>query len=420
MSSAGRTNLSKNDRGISQNFFGTNDPMSEKDWIRSVNSVREQFDITPQVAAYTRGGYTTFKIDKKGDRLGRIVCYFNQASVTDGYSDDWVGYQAVDHVTFLYGNKTYWEYTGEELLNKVRLGDTVSSEYRKDLAVMAGGMSTVTQRQAWAANSQNLAIDLLAWWDKFDDMVRMVALPQEIEVHVHWKTLNTQMVMTNGGPTSGGAISGAFLRCDYHHLPQAKRQTIFNEVLSSPLSTKVSYLESHKRESVPQNASTNTITVKIPLKNIKNDHYVIFACMRAVTAVDNPAGTTLDTVTHYNPPGLMYWLEDSGQQITNVYTQDQLTQLGGGTEYMDKKMSFPDMLQADGQNWMVIPLAMDPRFIKHSERNCYGSRCIMKYNNPNFCLSFTGPASTNYYLDIYGKYHNVIIQYKGEIRKFLQ
>lgn len=413
MSSAGRSNLSKNNRGISQNFFGSNDPMTEKDWIRSVNSVRETFDITPQVATYTRGGFTTFKIDKKGDRLGRIRLFFSRAAVTNGYSEDWEGYQTISKIVFNYGNKNYWEYTGEELLNKIRLGDTVSPDYRENMAVLAHGMMTVDQRKAEALASADFGIDLLGFWDRFDDMIRMVALPQEIEVQVYWQPLNLHMVQINGAATTGGAISNGYLRCDFHHLPNDKRQQIFNEVHAAPLSTKVSYLESHKRELIPANASTNTITIKIPLKNIKNDHYVLFACMRPVTAVDNATGTTLSLINQSTFSNLQYWLEDSGQQITNVYTQDPQQ------EFTDKIECFPDMLQADGQNWMVINLAMDPRFVKRSDRDCFGSRCIMKYNNPTWAMSFTGPVAADTYLDIFGKFHQIIIQNKGEIRKFL-
>jgi hypothetical protein len=413
MSGTGRSNLSKNERGISQNWFGNNDPMRESDWTRSVNTVREVFDITSSSTNYSRGTTTTINIDKRGDRLGRTRLFFTRAAYTTGIPVDWEGPTSIQLINFKYQNKIFHTIYGEELVDRIKLGDLTELE-KSNLAVLMGGMLSPSERLTNAGQAVSFDIDLLVPWRKLDNMLRIVALPNNIVVEITWQPL-AQVVNNNGGTASGGAISNVWLRCDFHHLKNDKRMQLFSEIHSAPLSIKYLSREFHRREPLAANVSTNTITWSLKLRNIKNDVVMLYAYARPITAVDNSSGTTLDPYTHTSFTNLQYWLQDNGVPITNYFIQQPYQ------EYEEKYYALGDgFSHGSGQNYMVIPLTIDPRLVKKSERDCYGSRCISKYNNPEFWFSFTGSGSlVDSYVDVWADIHNCIIQYKGDIRRFL-
>jgi hypothetical protein len=410
MSGSGRSNLSKNERGISQNFFGQYDPMKERDWVRSQNTIREQFDITPTSTTHTRGGQTTINIDKRGDKVGRMVLMFDRAIVTNGLPADWEGATSIDVIRFKYQNKMFHEIYGEELVDKIKL--EMTREERSNAAPLCNGLLSPSEKATSAAQAQTIWVDLMVPWTDLERMLRMVALPNYIVVEITWQTLS-KVFVNNGGTPSGGTISNVYLRTDFHHLKNTKRQQLFNEVHTSPLNLKYLSKEYHRREPLLTNASTGTITWSVKLRNIKNDSACLVAYIRPQTAVDNGSGTALDPYTHSSYANLTYWLQDNGVAVTNQFVQAPYS------EYSEKYLTFPNMYHGSGQNYVVLPFTIDPRLMKHSQFDCYGSRCISKYNNPEFWISLTGPVAADQYVDVWSYTHNCIIQYKGDIRRFL-
>ena len=84
MASKGCSNLNKNERGLSTNFFGNFAMYKERDWVKGTNTIREYFDIQPTNTNASRGSIITIEIDKRGDRLGKSTLVFTRAAITGG------------------------------------------------------------------------------------------------------------------------------------------------------------------------------------------------------------------------------------------------------------------------------------------------------------------------------------------------
>lgn len=408
--STGRSNLTKNERGISQNFFGAGDPFAERAWVSSKNMVREQFEVSPINPTVTRGSDTTFQISKLGDRFGRMVLYWTRAAYTNGLVTDYEAPFSVDKISFRYSNKEFYVIYGEDLFHMHNRDAT--QEDRSNIANAEGGLLTANERLFASGVSKNLWLDLRVPWAAINKCIRIAALPNTIDVVVSWATTARTSTVLNGGPISGGTITLPYIKCDFYHLTQAERVRIAQEVHSVPLNTKYKGLEYHRREVIPTNASTGTITNRLKLRNIKNDAFEIWGVIRTVTSVDNDATILLLNPTAFlAPPAFTYWIEDNGTRITVQYTYDTFN------KYNEQPKGHENQLGTD--NYFSINLANDPVFLKMCGDDCYGSRAIVKYNNPELVMSFTGPTTSDYYLDCFGSMHNVIVQHKGDVRKFL-
>ena len=280
MSGPGRSNLGKNERGISQNFFGNVDPMMERNWTSAKNTIREQFDISPQTnAAIARGGVTTIQIDKHGDRLGKMVLFVDRAAIVGGVPVNFEGYFTIDKIQFKYSNKIFHKLYGEELYDRLRLWKGQAEVSSK--APLINGLLSPSEKKFSALQAQTLMVDLKVPWKKANKMLRMVALPNYITVKITWQ-LQTKVFVNSVANTNatGGALTNLFIRCDYYHLKNVDRQALFAQVHAKPLNTKFVSKEYHRQESYPINASTGTITYTLKLRNIKNDSAQIYAYIR--------------------------------------------------------------------------------------------------------------------------------------------
>ena len=129
--------------------------------------------------------------------------------------------------------------------------------------------------------------------------------------------------------------------------------------------------------------------------------------------VDGSTSGTLNPFNFQDLLQLTFWLEDNGMQITDFFVLDDYS------KYLENARAYPGM---EPGNWPIMMLNLcPPDLVLASEDDCFGSRCISKYNNPEFVCSWVNTVPNNaMYLDIWALTHQIIIQHKGDFRKFLQ
>jgi hypothetical protein len=414
MASKGRSNLNKNERGISTNFFGNYDPFQEREWVKGKNTIRELFDITPINTNSARGGLTSIEIDKRGDRLGKMFLSFQVAPITGGIPVDYEGPNSIDNIIFYYANKPFHQLYGEQLTHETILRPDIQA--RSALNVQEGGNLSLMERTRAAATTRTFFVDLKVPWAKLKKQLRMVALPNKIRMDIQWN-LQSKVIQdaVSGTTATGGLISTVFCRCEFTHRKSMDRDREFQQVHAQPLNWKYWSYEFHRRENVNANASTGLVNpVKIQLRNIKNDSVQIYATLRNQSDVDQTTSGTVNPYNFLDFTGMQFWLEDNGTQITDYWTLDKYAR------YIETGRAYPGH-EPGTWNFMVINL-VQPEMLLASEDDCYGSRCISKYNNPTFCVQWTngGGGNNALWLDIWSLTHNIMIQHKGDLRKFLQ
>jgi hypothetical protein len=116
----GRENLSLQERGPDVNFFGAADLYGRRKWVQSKNTIREQFDLSPQGSVGDYGSMTTIELDKRGDLLGKIELRVTRGAATLAASssaafNDWEATSSIDVIRFFYSNKLVHEIYGDEL-----------------------------------------------------------------------------------------------------------------------------------------------------------------------------------------------------------------------------------------------------------------------------------------------------------------
>ena len=123
--------------------------------------------------------------------------------------------------------------------------------------------------------------------------------------------------------------------------------------------------------------------------------------------VDGSTSGTLNPFNFQDLPQLTFLLEDNGTQITDFFVLDNYS------KYLENARAYPGM---EPGNWPVMMLNLcPPDLVLASEDDCFGSRCISKYNNPEFVCSWVNTtANAAMYLDIWALTHQILIQHKGD------
>ena len=186
MASKGRSNLNKNERGISTNFFGNYDMYQERKWLKGKNTIQELFDITPTNNNASRGGITTIEIDKRGDCLGKMLLSFQVAPVTGGIPVDFEGPNSIDNITFYYANKSPFMIYGEQMIHETIFRPDI--QCRSSLIAQESGNLSVGERTRAALTSCTFFVDIKVPWAKLKKQLRMIALFNKIRMDIQWNT----------------------------------------------------------------------------------------------------------------------------------------------------------------------------------------------------------------------------------------
>jgi len=420
MPDAGRSNLGVNGRGPDVNFFPLNYdvqnyPYKYREWGRTENHIPEHYDIlaqnfNPNTTGY--GGALDFYLDKRGDVLRKLELIIQRNAVEGmignpaGFFNDFEGFSSIDKVEFYYSNKIV-------------------------IAHSQAGLLTNQERAINAAHGYTWIVDLKVPFEQLWTAMPMIAMPNQIQVHVTLKPLSACMNYAGGTPSC--SLIRAVLRSHYVHVPQWRRIWLFNTVNTDKgVALKYGGNELQRREIIP--AGTNGKWTLL-LRNIKNAVYVLRVILRYQAQVDNPGGNMLDLWNFQG--GTRTYVEDSGSPVTIRFEWNTPQKVDGNYQYMstdvyrqyniwqDQSRCYPHGVV--GSMIALIPMT-DDQFVMPSEWDCYGSRQFLKYNNPELAIDFDAPPNvTNWagtpftmYCDVWAKIHNLLIYQKGDIRKYLQ
>jgi len=422
-----------------------------------VNYIPESFDVST-ISSLSTSPYgaspLVFELDKRGDLLGKIELIITRSKITaaSGTStiNDFEGYSSIDNVRFYYSNKMFHEVYGERLIK--RLFKEKSPQIRENAAKLQFGFLSDVERGcpngaiAGAGGTANCVLpaafnlgnnnstnalttitwtaDLMVPWENINKRIPMVVMPNKIRVEVQLKPLSKFCRSSSGSDTfTTAALSQAALRCYYTHHPQEQRTDLYNHVNTERgVVLKTATDEYHMRESVA-GAASGAYTFRLKTKNLKNATIAIEPVLRMQQNVDNSAAQFLDLWNWQIPA--RFWMEDSGSQIVVKQETNDGNTAGLPIDYNQRIVNgrcWPNGIQ--GLNLPILPF-VEPQFVEPSENDCFGSRNMSKYNNPEFIIQWDAgtPATVNsdrsMYLDLWARIHNALIYHRGDIRKFL-
>jgi len=444
MPDAGRSNLGVNGRGPDVNFFPLNYdvqnyPYKYREWGRTENHIPEHYDIlaqnfNPNTTGY--GGAIDFYLDKRGDIVRKLELVIQRNPVTGvtqpAFFNDFEAFSSIDKIEFYYSNKIFHTIYGEELM--LNYLERCPESERTIIAHSQAGLMTNEERALNAQRGFTWICDLKVPFEQLWTAMPMIAMPNQILVHLTLKPLSACMNYAGGTPAC--SLVRAVLRSHYVHVPQWRRIWLFNTVNTDKgVALKYGANELQRREIVP--VGTNGKWTLL-LRNIKNAVYVLRVALRYTPQVDNPGGNLLNLWNFQG--GTRTYVEDSGSPVTIRFEWNTPQKADGNYQYgstdvfrqyniwQDQSRCYPHGVV--GTMIALIPMT-DDQFVQPSEWDCYGSRQFLKYNNPQLAIDFEPPATlaagstwngTPYpiYCDVWARIHNLLIYQKGDIRKYLQ
>jgi len=468
MQGTGRTNLLANGTGTGVPFWENPIDFFEKTpWRNHINHVEEYFDIPADNQTATRGTVTVIQVDRRGDVLTDCWLTFTRAAYTlvtnteSMATMDWEAYQSIENIILYYNNKQVWRITGDKLVMDIK--EKCSREERASLARLGLGDLTAPERASSASTPQGILwASLRVPWEKLSKAIHMVGLPNKLRFEILWKPANEVLFQatTNAGGgagagTTGGGITNINLRCKFTHLPEQLRNKYFMMSQSETgLRNKIITHEIHRRETITTSSNTSDIVQR--LTNVRND--VIF--MKIILRESNNV-TSQQYLDQYRFLPFRVRMQDNGSDVTTKFEyNDMFSSLNVNAsistyasysftaafaKYKDALQMYPNIQQSPFDN--VGKLLFCPsKLYAMSEDNCFGSRNIGRYNNPQLVLSQDAYVSTqlewqiygtsgrttytpfgqsantgvtSVLLDIYAEIHNVLIQKKGDLRIYL-
>lgn len=417
MSDKGRSNLVVNERGPDVNWFaGGQNLFKHRQWYRSKNHVEEKFDLTPEQAGLAYGTTHVFEIDKRGDVLfdSELIKTRGALTQTGGTFvrfSDYEAYRDIKEVRVIYNNKIAHRVTGERLLRYVMEENT--QDERDSIAALTLGEKTAAERNTLAASGATTVVKLRFPWRKFFKGIAMIALPNKIRVEVEFNAL--QDICEFDGSSPACTLSALKLRCHFVHLKQEDRNALYQQVnMGKGIIFKGNSVEFHQKEPiVAPGVSGGFYSYRLRLRNIRNAVYELTGIIRQQRFVD--VGSTRNLLSHEYPS--RWRLEDNNTAVTDtVEFVDSAAGFNFG-EYKDNTEAHPN--HKKGMKYLKM-FFCPKQYIEKSEDDCYGSRNISKYNNPEIVIEWDSfPDTNNRYLELEGEIHNLWIQNKGDFRRYL-
>jgi hypothetical protein len=401
-----------NERGLDNNFYGSGvkNIWLPRSWHTTIQNNIEQVDLSPTINTTNySGGFLAWNIDSRGDLFGGtgqdmcLVINRGPLSVTGGtYARfvDFEGFFMIDRFTMLYGNRKFYDVTGEELYE--HFITHCNREKRSSVAPFVKGYLNVTQRNASAASAQDLVIPLFSPYSDPRMAINKFALPNEIRIEIRFKELRHTTQTDGTSPTC--TLTSASLRTYWVHLKEVDRRVLFNMTRTPKGYSKKTY----SRDRIPQELLPSGRTFyRIKLSNFVNASYFIFGKLRTTYQVDN-TDSTRDLINHVTPT--RYWIIDGSNRVTDQFGDDYTRGIGWNDIFPDAEPGLP---------YICIPLC-PPKLVLASERDCYGSRLMNSYSNAELYLEFDSPLTVYHYLDVVSFVHNIDTEILGDYRKFLQ
>lgn len=447
----GRSNLLPNQVGPHIPFWqNAKDFFQYPGWENHVNHVYEEFDIVSDQTSVTRGTKQTFQIDRRGDRLTSIDLIFQRtgASGTGGAFEDWEPYAAIDNVEIYYNNKLIWRKRMEKRVLDIM--EKCTPEERAALARLGNGDLSYNERVVTYAadfsSPKTMTVSLGVPWEKLQKSICMLGLPNKIRVEVNWKTFAQCTVNPSASSLTDATTRTAYLKCGFWHLPEDLRQHHFAQVQSpTGLRYKILTEEFQIGESFSCGASvtSGTFNAVVRLTNIRNSVVAFKSILR-----HKPNVSTDTTRDSFHMLGHDVYLRDNGSQVTDTalyqFAESELPITSGTRAYHKWRIGNqinPHHPTAHGAKTTRV-LFCPPKVYPMSEDHCFGSRNISGYNNPEYYLSISVGADTDYHgvrtlkkiyladgsipsssdtssdyeIDIYGEIHNILIQKQGDLR----
>jgi len=448
MSSLGRSNLLPNQSGIHTPFWvNPKDYFDYSGWENHINTVYEEFDIPADQATNSRGNYSTFKVDRRGDQLTCVDLLFKRTALSltaNSAFEDWEAYTSIDRVEVSYNGKLLWK---KDMFK--RLLDILDKprEERAALARLANGDLSFNERRFTSAEDTTtsgtyLVCSLGVPWEQLNKSIVMLGLPNKIEFKVYWKTLQDACCgSANTGTLTGGTITDPILRCGFYHLPEDLRQKHFNYT-----KTQTGIINKIMTEEYVSEDKTITGAYPMRLVNIRNSVYAIKTIVRGVSNVTS--GIYRDLL-HFLPHDIK--LKDNGSDVTNNFkfhfTEADFPITHSTHAYHKFKIAsqITPSIMPSLSHAISILLFCPPKLYAHCENHCVGSRNISGYNNPEIEFSWNGltAATTDYFgvvtskgvwdnsgtltvatesqfrLEAYGEIHNIMVQKMGDLKIWL-
>lgn len=417
MSDKGRSNLVVNERGPDVNWFaGGQSLFKHRQWYRSKNHVEEKFDLTPEQSTLAYANTHVFEVDKRGDVLFDCELIKTRGALTQTGGtykrfSDYEAYRDIKEIRVIYNNKIAHRDTGDRLLRYAM--EELSQEDRDAAAALALGEKTVAERNTLSASAATTVVKLRFPWRKFFKGLAMIALPNKVRIEVEFDSLANICEYDGTSPTC--SITALKLRCHFVHLKQEDRTALYQQVnMGKGIIFKGSSVEFHNRETVGSGAEEGAAyTQRLRLRNIRNAVYELTGIIRLKSSVDT--ATTRNLSLQEFPS--RWRLEDNGTAVTDTIEFDDSTAGHNFGEYHDNQIAHPN--HKKGLKYLKM-FFCPKQYVEKSEDDCYGSRNMSKYNNPEIVIEWDSyPDAAERYLDLEAQIHNLWIQQKGDFRRYL-
>lgn len=398
-------NLAAAAQGASANFVGGADPFMYTSYNKQEPYYEEETVYSPiNSTTVAAGGRADFDLERRNVFMrGACEYRFTVSAVTNiGVSqfrfNDYQALDMIDRVEFTYNNKRVWQETPERWLFK--LLTRFNFTQRTPITEGVGGGLTVLERQALATVSQSFVVPIWVPWRKFKKQLALVGIPNKIRVTVYLKPFAACGFSATVPFPHTWTYSNVSLRTEGNDVDELKKAKYW-DMTKKGITIKMIDFETHAREVIP--AATSQFRLKI--RNIKNDTFNIYFYLRSVANIDD--ATQRDPFNFLAP--LSWQLMDGNQPMTDLITYTDFVR----TQWNEM---YPDAPSNTG--YCCIPFC--PRaFVRLSEDDCYGSRAMVHYNNPELVINFAAPTGAPIYLDVIGEIHQQIINKLGDVRPFL-
>ncbi len=280
-----------------------------------------------------------------------------------------------------------------------------SREERNSRAIRANGFLSEAARNTKASATATVECPVPFPWRKMNKKIPFNALPNKVKVYIKFRPF-TGCIQTDG-TVSACAISSVKMLCHYHHLLQVDKKMLYDQV-HSPLGVAIKTMdhEYHLGETISSGTSG---VFRLRLRNIKNSCFRIWFTVQNKSTIDTQS--TLDRYQYLATPSRFY-LQDGGTTITPII---ESTSANNQAIFHYNTEMFPE---GEHFNIFSIPLCENSK-IMASEDDCYGSRFLSNYNNPELCIEFDSATGADYYLNVWGDVHQTILYHNGDFRKYL-
>ncbi len=392
----GRSNFSVQGRDIAAPFIGDT-PVYPRtnNYSATKPIVEERMELPTSSITNTAGSFSYFEIGRPMDCSREWYIQYDRAAGTNTsgdtpYFEDWEVYSSIQDYRIIYNNKIVWSRKGEQLIEDMKNGWYLESD--KELtgwAALQNGMLTVKERQARFLQAQTgLKAPMQLPWRHIHKSLPHLALPNKIRVEIWWNTDN-QCVHQ---PATSGVVVGAKTNLklvqDTYHLLENERGKLYYQIYDGTLPYQIKTIDHEYEWRYGWTATTGTAnadaTVTLTIRNLRNNAVAIRAKLQYQDHVD--VAQALDRQKEIPIRDIVF--NNQGKPVTV-----SASARGGSSQqnsqslllHRDNLKRFPKA--APGSLLYYVAFCPD-EYVTASEHNCFGSRTISKYANPDCKITY--------------------------------